>query len=66
MREWLTFRQPLTLAKVQAVFWVGVIVLFILGVVSKSGWQFLLVFFGGSFVWHLFCELYISFASLTR
>jgi len=61
VREWLTFKRFVTPAVIQVVFWVGVVALFIVGLVSKSGWQFFLIFFVGSFVWRLVCELDILF-----
>ncbi len=61
LREWLTFRRFITPVVIQWVFWLGVVTLLIVGLVSKSGWQFVLIFFGGSFVWRLICELDILF-----
>ena len=61
VREWLAFRRFVTPAVIQAVFWLGVVALFIVGLVSKSGWQFVLIFFVGSFVWRLMCELDVLF-----
>ena len=65
MGDYLTFRKMITPIIIQIVFWIGAVVIFIMGIVTiaNGGSEYiisgLVIMFFGPILWRVYCELLI-------